>query len=59
MEDLMTSLENRHIALIGGSTGIGLATGRLLAGRGARLTIGARGEARLSLKPPRGWRVGV
>jgi NAD(P)-dependent dehydrogenase (short-subunit alcohol dehydrogenase family) len=48
MEDLMTSLENRHIALIGGSTGIGLATGRLLARRGARLTIGARGEARLS-----------
>jgi NAD(P)-dependent dehydrogenase (short-subunit alcohol dehydrogenase family) len=38
----------RHVAIIGGSAGIGLATAELLAARGARVTIGGRDERRLS-----------
>jgi NAD(P)-dependent dehydrogenase (short-subunit alcohol dehydrogenase family) len=42
-----TTMENRHVAVIGGSAGIGLATARLLAGLGARVTIGGRDRGRL------------
>jgi NAD(P)-dependent dehydrogenase (short-subunit alcohol dehydrogenase family) len=37
----------RHIAILGGSSGIGLATARLAAERGARVTIGGRDRVRL------------
>ena len=40
-------MNNRHIAVIGGSAGIGLETARLLAGQGARVTIGGRDAGRL------------
>lgn len=43
-----TSLEDRHVAIIGGSAGIGLATAQLLNARGARVTIGGRDEVRLA-----------
>lgn len=38
---------NRHVAVIGGSAGIGLETARLLTGRGARVTIGGRDTGRV------------
>jgi NAD(P)-dependent dehydrogenase (short-subunit alcohol dehydrogenase family) len=41
-----TNIEGRRIAVIGGSAGIGLATARLLAERGARVTIGGRDATR-------------
>lgn len=46
----MTShdLSHRHVAVLGGSSGIGLETARLLTGKGARVTIGARDQARLA-----------
>ena len=40
-------LDGRHVAIIGGSAGIGLATARLLAARGARVTVGGRDPGRL------------
>ena len=40
-------MNNRHVAVLGGSTGIGLETARLVAGQGARVTIGGRDAARL------------
>lgn len=40
-------LDGRHVAIIGGSAGIGLATARLLARRGARVTVGGRDPGRL------------
>src|SRR5918912_462317 len=40
-------LDSRHVAILGGSAGIGLAAARLLAARGARVTIGGRDAARL------------
>lgn len=43
-----TSLEDRHVAIIGGSAGIGLATAQLLCARRARVTIGGRDEVRLA-----------
>jgi NAD(P)-dependent dehydrogenase (short-subunit alcohol dehydrogenase family) len=43
----LNSLESRHVAVLGGSTGIGFATARLLAERGARTTIGGRDGGRL------------
>jgi NAD(P)-dependent dehydrogenase (short-subunit alcohol dehydrogenase family) len=42
-----TTMRNRHVAVIGGSAGIGLATARLLAGLGARVTVGGRDRGRL------------
>ena len=41
------NMEGRRVAIIGGSAGIGLATARVLAGRGVRVTIGGRHVARL------------
>jgi NAD(P)-dependent dehydrogenase (short-subunit alcohol dehydrogenase family) len=43
-----TPLEDRHVAIIGGSAGIGLATAQLLCARGAQITIGGRDEVRLA-----------
>jgi NAD(P)-dependent dehydrogenase (short-subunit alcohol dehydrogenase family) len=43
-----TALKNRHVAVIGGTAGIGLATARLLVADGARVTIGGRDPDRLS-----------
>jgi NAD(P)-dependent dehydrogenase (short-subunit alcohol dehydrogenase family) len=43
-----TGLAGRHVAVLGGSGGIGLETARLLAGRGARVTIGGRHAGRLA-----------
>ena len=40
-------MDGRHIAVLGGSAGIGLETARLLAGRGVRVTIGGRNRDRL------------
>jgi NAD(P)-dependent dehydrogenase (short-subunit alcohol dehydrogenase family) len=45
MSDL--TMDERHVAVLGGSTGIGLATARLLAGQGARVTVGGRNRSRL------------
>jgi NAD(P)-dependent dehydrogenase (short-subunit alcohol dehydrogenase family) len=43
----MQSVTGRHIVIIGGSSGIGLATAQLAAERGARVTIGGRDQGRL------------
>lgn len=40
--------DQRHVAVLGGSAGIGLATAVRLAADGARLTVGARDEGRLA-----------
>ncbi|KAJ6814959.1 putative 3-dehydrosphinganine reductase TSC10A [Iris pallida] len=40
-------LKGRHVLITGGSSGIGLALARLSAGAGARVSIVARGRARL------------
>jgi NAD(P)-dependent dehydrogenase (short-subunit alcohol dehydrogenase family) len=42
------TLSNRHIAVVGGSTGIGLATAAALLAKGARITVGGRSEERLA-----------
>jgi short-subunit dehydrogenase len=42
-----TGMDSRHVAVLGGSAGIGLETARLLARRGARVTIGGRNRDRL------------
>jgi NAD(P)-dependent dehydrogenase (short-subunit alcohol dehydrogenase family) len=44
----MVTLENRKTAVIGGSAGIGLATARLLAERGAQVTLGGRDDKHLA-----------
>ncbi|MEU6512299.1 SDR family oxidoreductase [Streptomyces sp. NPDC046942] len=44
----MTLKLDRHIAILGGSSGIGLATSRLAAERGARITLGGRDQTRLN-----------
>jgi NAD(P)-dependent dehydrogenase (short-subunit alcohol dehydrogenase family) len=41
-------MKGSHVVVIGGTSGIGLATARAALREGARLTIGARGAARLS-----------
>lgn len=41
------TLENRHVAVLGGSAGIGLETARRVAGAGGRVTIGGRNRERL------------
>ena len=43
----MSDLKGKHAFITGGGTGIGLATARALAARGARLTLAARNFARL------------
>jgi NAD(P)-dependent dehydrogenase (short-subunit alcohol dehydrogenase family) len=43
----MMTLENRHVAVLGGSAGIGLETARRVAGAGAQVTIGGRNRERL------------
>jgi NAD(P)-dependent dehydrogenase (short-subunit alcohol dehydrogenase family) len=43
----MNDLAGKHAFITGGGTGIGLATARALAARGARLTLAARNFARL------------
>lgn len=43
----MTKVSNAHVVVTGGSSGIGLATARLLASRGASVSLIARGAARL------------
>jgi NAD(P)-dependent dehydrogenase (short-subunit alcohol dehydrogenase family) len=42
-------LTGRHIAIIGGSSGIGLASAKLAAERGASVTVGGRSPERLSV----------
>ena len=41
-------MSSQHIVIVGGSSGIGLATARHLLASGARVTITGRGQARLS-----------
>jgi NAD(P)-dependent dehydrogenase (short-subunit alcohol dehydrogenase family) len=41
-------MSSQHIVIVGGSSGIGLATARHLLGSGARVTITGRNEARLA-----------
>lgn len=41
-------MQDRHVAILGASTGIGFETARVLADRGARLTIGSRDPKRLA-----------
>jgi NAD(P)-dependent dehydrogenase (short-subunit alcohol dehydrogenase family) len=43
----MSDLEGKHAFVTGGGTGIGLATARALAARGAKLTLAARNFARI------------
>ncbi|WP_328333943.1 SDR family oxidoreductase [Kribbella sp. NBC_00382] len=43
----MTKVSNAHVVVTGGSSGIGLATARLLASRGASVSLIARGADRL------------
>jgi len=45
-------LENQHAVVMGGSSGIGLATAQLLAGLGARVTITGRSADKLAAAPP-------
>jgi NAD(P)-dependent dehydrogenase (short-subunit alcohol dehydrogenase family) len=45
----IADMTEHHVAVLGASTGIGLETARLLADRGARLTIGSRHRQRLDL----------
>jgi NAD(P)-dependent dehydrogenase (short-subunit alcohol dehydrogenase family) len=42
------SLMNRHVVVIGGSSGMGLATGRAAAAAGARVTVAGRDAQRLA-----------
>jgi len=43
----VSDFEGKNVYIVGGSSGIGLATGELLAGRGANVIIFARGRERL------------
>ncbi len=43
------TLENQNIVIIGGSSGVGLAVAKLIADRGAKLTIASRSHDRLSI----------
>jgi NAD(P)-dependent dehydrogenase (short-subunit alcohol dehydrogenase family) len=43
----IADMTDRHVAVLGAGTGIGLATARLLADRGAEVTVGGRDRGRL------------
>ena len=43
----MSGIQDKVVAITGASSGIGAATARLLAGRGAKVMLGARGIGRL------------
>jgi NAD(P)-dependent dehydrogenase (short-subunit alcohol dehydrogenase family) len=45
----MISLHGRHVLVVGGSSGIGLATAKMAAEGGAHVTIAGRSEAKLEL----------
>ncbi len=47
MDNRQVAATGRQVAVIGGSTGIGLETARLLADKGAQVTIGGRNRDRL------------
>ncbi|GGF30265.1 SDR family oxidoreductase [Subtercola lobariae] len=47
-EDRCHNPGGRHVAILGGSAGIGLATARLLSDRGDRVSIGGRNAVRLN-----------
>ena len=44
-----TGMDSRHVAVLGGSAGIGRETARILARWGARVTIGGRNRDRLDV----------
>jgi NADP-dependent 3-hydroxy acid dehydrogenase YdfG len=46
-ENVMSGIEGKVVAITGASSGIGEATALLLAGRGAKVVLGARGSDRL------------
>jgi NADP-dependent 3-hydroxy acid dehydrogenase YdfG len=48
----MVTLENRKTTILGGTSGIGLATGALLTERGAEVTVGSRNEGHLDQARP-------
>ena len=48
-ENFMLGIEGKVVAITGASSGIGEATALLLAERGAKVVLGARGSDRLAL----------